>query len=134
MVWYVGYQKTAKPATIASVESPAAKPGATQSPVQKYVEVTGLRWAKMAKGVTVTFILVNHSSNDLVGLAGNATVWGSTQKSEEDAVGTFAFETSMAAQSSKELTLPFSTKLKFNEIPNWQNVTVDLQITAPQNP
>ena len=67
----------------------------------------------------------------VVGLTGNATLWGRTQKSEEDAVGTVAFQTSMAAQTSKELTLPFTTKHKLMEMPDWQNVTVDVQITSP---
>jgi hypothetical protein len=129
ILWYASSQRSQTPTAI--VESPAAKPGAAQNPLQKYIEVTGLRFGKSAKGVVVTFILVNHSDSDLVGLAGNATIWGRTRKSEEDAIGTFAFETSMAAQSSKELTLPFTTKLKMIEMPDWQNATVDVQITAP---
>jgi hypothetical protein len=39
--------------------------------------------------------------------------------------------TSIPAGASKELVLPFSTKLKFIELPDWQNVTVDVQITGP---
>jgi len=127
--WFIGSQRAQK--LSATGESPAAKPGATQNPVQKYIEVTGLRFSPMTKGVQVTFVLVNHSDSDLVGLAGNVTIWGRTQKSEEDAVGTFTFQTSMAAQASKELTMPLTTKLKLVEMPDWQNVTVDVQITAP---
>jgi hypothetical protein len=37
----------------------------------------------------------------------------------------------MPAQSSKELTLPFTTKLKLMEMPDWQNVTVTVKITSP---
>jgi hypothetical protein len=32
---------------------------------------------------------------------------------------------------SKELTAPLTTKLKIYELPDWQNVTTDVQITAP---
>ena len=129
ILWYVGYQRTQKPS--ATVESPAAKPGASQNPLQKFIEVTGVRFGKSSKGLTVTFVLVNHSESDLIGLAGNVTIWGRTQKSEEDAVGTFTFQLSMPAGSSKELNMPLTTKLKIIEMPDWQNVTVDVQITAP---
>jgi hypothetical protein len=76
-------------------------------------------------------VLVNHSDTDLVGLAGSATILGRTQKSEQDPVGTVAFQTSMAAQSSKELTMPLTTKLKLVDMPDWQQVTTQVQITAP---
>ena len=127
--WIIVSQHPQKPA--ATVESPAAKPGDKQNPVQKYIEITGLRFGPTSKGVQVTFVVINHSDSDLVGLAGNVTIWGRTQKSEEDAVGTFTFQTSVAAQSSQQLTMPLTTKLKLMEMPDWQNVTVDVQITAP---
>ena len=127
--WIIVSQHSSKPA--ATVVSPASKPGATQNPVQKYIEVTALRFGPTSKGVEVTFIVINHSDSDLVGLSGNVTIWGRTQKSEEDAVGTFTFQTSLAAQHSQELTMPLTTKLKLMEMPDWQNVTVDVQITAP---
>jgi len=117
--------------TSAIIDTTAAKPGAKENPVQKYIEVTGVRFAGSSKGPVVTFVVINHSDSDLVGLAGNVKVWGLTQKAEEDPVGTFAFQTSMPAQSSKELSLPFTTKLKLMELPDWQNVKVNVQITAP---
>lgn len=128
--WGVGYMRGQKKPTV-TVESSAAKPSAKTSPLQKFVEVTGIRFAPSSKGVVVRFVLVNHSDFDLVGLTGNATIWGSTKKSEEDAVGSFVFSTSMGGQSSKELTMPLDTKLKLIELPDWQNITVDVQITAP---
>lgn len=133
--WTVGYlrggsQAASPPAT---VESPAAKPGAKTSPYQKYIEVSGIRFTQDAKKKTmVRFTLTNHSDADLSGLAGNVTVWGHTQKSEEDAVGTFSFMTNLSPQSSQELSVPLTTKLKIYELPDWQNTTTDLQITAPQ--
>lgn len=77
------------------------------------------------------FVLTNHSDADLTGLAGNVTIWGRTQKSEEDAQGTFTFLTDLKPGESKELTAPFDTKLKIYELPDWQNINADLQITAP---
>jgi len=117
--------------TSAVIDTMAAKPGAKENPVQKYIEVTGIRFAGSSKGPVVSFVVINHSDSDLVGLAGTVKVWGLTQKAEEDPVGTFSFQTSMPAQSSKELTMPLTTKLKVMELPDWQNVKVDVQITAP---
>ncbi|HEY1240262.1 MAG TPA: hypothetical protein VGF16_06875 [Bryobacteraceae bacterium] len=136
--WGVGYLRggggnlaAAKPA--ATVESPTAKPGAKPSALQKYMEISGVRFAEDAKKkLQVKFNLTNHSDADITGLTGNVTIWGRTQKSEEDAVGTFSFMTDVSPQSTRELTAPLTTKLKVYELPDWQNVTTDLQITAPQ--
>jgi hypothetical protein len=120
------------PAPTAAVESPAAKPGAKPNPLQKYIEVSGVRFVQDAKKKTqVRFLLINHSEADVNGLAGNVTIWGRTKKSEEDAQGTFSFTTHLGPFESKELTVPLNTRLKFYELPDWQNVTADVQITGP---
>ncbi len=115
------------------MESPAAKPGAKTNPVQKFIEVSGVRFVQDAKkkGTVVKFIITNHSESDISNLAGNVTIWGRTKKSEEDAQGTFTFSTSMGPYESKEMTAPVNTKLKIYELPDWQNITTDVQITAP---
>ena len=134
--WIVGYfrggSEAATPA--ATVESPAAaKPGTPISSLQKYIEISGVRFAEDAKkNIVVKFMLTNHSDADVQGLAGNATIWARTQKSEEDTVGTFSFSADIPPQASKELSAPLTTKLKVYELPDWQNVTTDVQITAPQ--
>ena len=120
------------PAPTAAVENPAAKPGAKPNPLQKYIEVSGVRFVQDAKKKTqARFVVVNHSDADISGLAGNVTVWGRTRKSEEDAQGSFSFNTNLGPGESKELTVPMDTKLKIYELPDWQNVTTDVQITAP---
>jgi len=131
--WVVGYLRGGRGQGLAAtVESPAAKPGAKTNPFQKYIEVSGLRFLEDAKKKTVAkFLLTNHSDADISGLAGNVTIWGRTQKSEEDAQGTFSFTANIGPQESKEVTAPVTTKFKIYELPDWQNVTLDLQITAP---
>jgi len=120
------------PAPTAAVESPAAKPGAKANALQKYIEVAGVRFTTDAKKKTqARFLLINHSEADINGLTGNVTIWGRTKKSEEDAVGTFNFSTNLGPFESKELTVPMNTKLKIYELPDWQNVAADVQITAP---
>ena len=135
IVWLMSSNKTSAgsgPSPAAVVESPAAKPGAKANPLQKHIEITGVRFIQDAKKKTlVKFVLVNHSEADISGLAGNVTIWGRTQKSEEDAQGSFSFNTNLAPFESKELTVPLNTKFKIYELPDWQNITTDVQITAP---
>jgi hypothetical protein len=76
-------------------------------------------------------VVVNHSEAEINGLAGNVTMWGRTKKSEEDAQGTFSFSTTLGPFESKELSAPINTKLKIYELPDWQNITTDIQVTAP---
>jgi len=122
----------AGPTPTTTVESPAAKPGSKPNPLQKQIEITGVRFSQDAKKKTmVTFVIINHSQAEISGLAGNVTIWGRTQKSEEDAQGSFAFTTDLAPYQSKELSAPLNSKMKIYELPDWQNITTDIQITAP---
>jgi len=133
--WLVGghgSNSTAAPST--TVESPAAKPGASTNPLQKFIEVAGVRFEedpKVKDKVIVKFVLINHSDDDIANLAGNVTIWARTPKSEEDAQGTFSFATPIKPDEVKEMTVPFTTKLKVYALPDWQFLTADLQITAP---
>jgi hypothetical protein len=115
-----------------TVESPAAKAGAPTNVWQKYIEVSGVRFAENAKKEPmVKFVLTNHSGQDAEGLTGNVTLRGRTQKSEEEAAGTFTFNTTVPANGTKDLEAPLTTKLKIYELPDWQFVSADLQITGP---
>ncbi|MGO9256675.1 MAG: hypothetical protein ACLQU1_10295 [Bryobacteraceae bacterium] len=119
-----------KPST--TVESPAARHGAPTNAWQKFIEVSGVRFAENAKKEPmVKFVLTNHAGEDAEGLAGNVTLWARTQKSEEEAAGTFTFNTNVPANGAKDMEAPLTTKLKIYELPDWQYVSTDLQITAP---
>jgi hypothetical protein len=83
------------------------------------------------KTTLAKFVVINHSEADIEGLAGNVTIWARTQKSEEDAQGTFTFTTNLGSFESKELSVPLNTKRKIYELGDWQNLTTDVQITGP---
>lgn len=122
----------AKPAAV--VENPAAKPGGPVNPIQRFIEIAGVRFTEDPKHkdkTLVKFLLINHSDADFTGVGGNVTLWGSTRHSEEDAEGTFTFKTDLKSNEYKELTVPLTTKKKIYEMPDWQNLTVDLQVTSP---
>jgi hypothetical protein len=47
-------------------------------------------------------------------------------------VGTFSFKVaSLGAYESKEMTGVLNTKLRVYELPDWQNLVADIQITSP---
>jgi hypothetical protein len=103
------------------------------NPLQKYVEVVGIRMISDNKKPAARFIVVNHSSSEIAGLEANVTLWASTSRSEEDSVGSFSFKLpSLGANAAKEMTEPLKTKLKQYELPDWQNATAEIQITSPQ--
>jgi hypothetical protein len=110
--------------------SAAAK--VVSSPLQRSVEVTGLRFAGSGKTPSVKFIVVNHSSAPISDLTGTVTLWAGTSRSDEDAIGTFNLNVDVIeAGGSKDMTAALKTKLKPYELPDWQNATAEVQITSP---
>ena len=96
------------------------------------MEVVGIRMVTQDKKPAARFVVVNHSTAEIANLAANVTLWASTSRSEEDSVGSFSFNLgSLGPNAGKELTEPLKTRLKAYELPDWQNVTAEIQITSP---
>jgi hypothetical protein len=95
--------------------------------------VSGIRFVETPKHQTeARFVVVNHSGADITDLAGTVNIWGRTAKSEEEAAGNFSFKMpSLKPYESKEAVAPLSTKLKVYELPDWQNLSAEVQITSP---
>ena len=112
----------------------SAGANAKASALQKYVEVVGLRLIEEPnKKPQVRFVVVNHSGAEIADLAGNVNLWARTAKSEEEAVGTFSFKiASLGPYETKEMSGLLSTKLRVYELPDWQNLVPEVQITSPQ--
>jgi len=115
-----------------SSHSPSsAKDTAKQAtnPLQKDLEVVGVRI--VSDGQAVKFLVVNHSGVEMTDLVANVTLWSSTQRSDEDSVGSFTFHAdSIPPNSSKELTSPLKTEKKGFELPDWHNITADVQVSS----
>jgi hypothetical protein len=129
----VQYFRGGTQAASTPVETVPAKNQLKQNPLQKYVEVSGIRFAETPKHETeARFVVVNHSGADITDLAGTVNIWGRTAKSEEEAAGNFSFKMpSLKPYESKEAVAPLSTKLKVYELPDWQNLSAEVQITSP---
>lgn len=131
--WAINYFRGGTQAASTPVETQAAKTQTKPNPLQKYVEVSGIRFVENARHQTeARFVVVNHSDADITDLAGTVNIWGRTAKSEEEAAGSFSFKVaSLKPNESQEAVAPLSTKLKVYELPDWQNVSTEVQITAP---
>ena len=124
---------SSSPAEKAGLENPAnASKQKVSNPLQKYVEVVGIRMITEDKKPVAKFVVVNHSGADIANLEASVTLWASTSRSEEDSIGSFSFKIdNLGANASKDLTQPLKTKLKMYELPDWQNATAEIQITSP---
>jgi len=55
-----------------------------------------------------------------------------TSKKDEESVGSFSFKLPLLGPyESKEMSSVVDTKLKVYELPDWQNLQEQLQITSP---
>jgi hypothetical protein len=126
-----GQAAASSPATL---ENATASSKAKANTLQKYVEVVGVRLIEdPKKKPQVRFVVVNHSGAEISDLAANVNLWARTAKSDEEAVGTLAFKLpSLGPYEAKEMSGPLNTKLRVYELPDWQNLTAEVQITSPQ--
>lgn len=129
-----GEAATGAPPAALQKASSSAGANAKASALQKYVEVVGLRLTEEPnKKPQVRFVVVNHSGAEIADLAGNVNLWARTAKSDEEAVGTFSFKiASLGPYETKEMSGLLSTKLRVYELPDWQNLVPEVQITSPQ--
>lgn len=116
-----------------ALEDPAAQRNAAAHPLQRYIEVAGVRFVLNArKNTEARFLVINHSDAEITDLAGNVIIWGKMVKAGEESVGTIPFKVhTLAPNDAKEVSAPLSSKLKIYELPDWQNVVTELRITAP---
>ena len=112
--------------------APPPKQDAKPNPYSQFVEISGVRFTtdSTKKKALVKFVVTNHSTADIEGLAATVTVLSHTAKSD-GLVGTFSFKSDLGPMQSKDLSVPLDTKLPMVELPDWQFVKTDLQITAP---
>jgi hypothetical protein len=126
IAWFVMSSHGSSQKDSAAAQKPA-------SPLQKDLEVVGIRIVSGNGGQAVKFLLVNHSGVELSDVAGKVTLWASTSRSDDDAVGSFTLHAdSVGPNESKELSAPLKSDKPAYDQPDWRNITADLQITSPQ--
>jgi hypothetical protein len=124
---------TSSTAADSGVQMPVTAPGGKENPYQKFVEISGIRFAtdpKDKEKTIVKFVVTNHADDDMTGLSGTVAILSRSDKSGQPVAG-FTFTTSLAPQESKDLTTTLTTNKKEYELPDWQFAKPVLQITAP---
>lgn len=102
-------------------------------PIARHIEITGLRLTEDSRQrASIQFVVVNHSAAEIADLAANVNLVAVTADREKEPVGTFSFKVpSLGPYESRDLKAPLSTRLRVYELPDWQFLRADLQITSP---
>jgi|YNPBryunderm2012_1023409.scaffolds.fasta_scaffold00235_8 hypothetical protein len=122
------------PGPVTAFQTPAApETGVKAHPLARHIEITGLRLSEDARQrAGIQFLVVNHSGAELEGLGADVQLIAVTPKGEREAVGTFSFRLSrLGPYESRELKVPLQTRLRVYELPDWQFLRAEFQITSP---
>jgi hypothetical protein len=123
-------------ATSADANSAAAPKAPTViSSVARFVEVVGFRVTEDEKQkAQVEFVVVNHSGAEIADLGGTVALKAVASNADQEPVASFSFKlkTSIGPFEAKDLKLPIQTKMRAYELPDWQFLKADVQITSPQ--
>jgi hypothetical protein len=112
---------------------PAAGTVTGSTKLSKFIEVTGFRVTEDAqKRLQIQFLVVNHSGADIGDLAGKIHLRTTDSKPGEKSLASFDFKTTrLGPYESVEFKVITSTMLRAYELPDWQFLTADLEITSP---
>jgi len=106
----------------------------TSNPVAKYVELVGFRINEMSPGhLRIQFGVVNHSEADIGDVKMTVNLSTTAAKPEDPPLITFPAAVSKLGPSElKDVSAEVPTKLRVYELPDWQFLKADFQITEPQ--
>jgi len=106
----------------------------SSNPVAKYIEVTGFRINEKGPGkLQIRFAVVNHSDADIGNIVMGVNLRPTTSKSDEPPLATFNVRVDgLGPEDLKEVNAEVPTKLRVYELPDWQFIRADFQITEPK--
>jgi hypothetical protein len=122
--------KQAQPAAAA----PAQAAGKNTNPYAKYVEVVGFRVNEKSSGhLEVRFAVVNHSEADLGEVKMDVNLQTTAAKPGDPPLVSFSTKIpALGPAELKPVTVDVPTKLRVYELPDWQFLKADFQLTKPQ--
>lgn len=103
-------------------------------PLAKYVELVGFRLSEAGGGkLNVKFVVVNHSEADIGDLGLKVRLTTSSAKPEDPPIGEFEVKVpSLGPQEIQDVSATLPTKLRIYELPDWQYLKAEFEITSPQ--
>ena len=120
-----------KPAKAAT--APQTVPAST-NPVAKYIELVGIRVTEKTPGkLHIQFGIVNHSEADIGDIVMDINLRPTVAKAGEPPLVSFSTKVpALGPEDLKEVSLEVPTKLRAYELPDWQFLKSDFQITEPK--
>ena len=134
-IWLAGCSsappETKKQAAAAPANSQAAP---NSNPVAKYLELAGFRLDEKGPGkLQIRFALINHSDADLGDITLQVNVRATTARPGEPPLFSFpATVQGVGPGDVKDVTVTAPTKLRVYELPDWQFLRADFQVTSTQ--
>lgn len=124
--------ETATPVQLESPSATAAAAAGGEHPYKKHLELVGYRiFEDSARKPQLKFLIVNHSSTELAPVNMRVTVETTKSNAGDPPVAVLQFTTpKLAAYGSQEMTAPLNTKLRAYEIPDWQFLRLQPEITS----
>jgi hypothetical protein len=106
---------------------------ASSNPAAKYIELVGFRITEKSPGkLQGQFGVVNHSEADIGDLGLKVKLTTSAAKPEDPPVADFEAKVpSVGPHEIKDVTVTVPTKLRIYELPDWQFLRAQFEITSP---
>ena len=102
-------------------------------PLAKYLEISGFRITEGGSGkLAVKFVVINHSEADIGDLGLHMKLTTTAAKPGDAPVAEFdAKVPGLGPLEVKDVSATASTKLRVYEMPDWQFLRADAEITSP---
>jgi hypothetical protein len=106
----------------------------TSNPIAKYIELVGLRVRERSAGhLIVQFGVVNHSEADVGDVKITVNLSTTAAKPGDPPLITFPAQVSRLGPSElKDVSVEVPIKLRVYELPDWQFLKADFEITEPK--
>ena len=103
-------------------------------PLAKYVELVGFRLSEAGGGkLRVKFVVINHSQADIGDLGVKVRLTTSSAKPDDPPIGEFEVKVpSLGPEEIQDVSATVPTKLRIYELPDWQFLKAEFEITSPQ--
>jgi hypothetical protein len=123
--------KAAKPSGPSEPPGPAV--ASNKHPLAKYVELSGFRMSEAGPGnLKIKFSVINHSNADIGDLGFHVKLTTTAAKPEDPPVSEFDTKIAMLGpEETHDVTVMTPTKLRIYELPDWQFLRAQFEITSP---
>ena len=118
----------------AAAQQPGSAGVASKNPAAKYIELVGFRIGEKGSGkLQIQFAVVNHSEADLGDLVLEVNLRTTNAKPDDPPLCSFSTKVgAVGPEELKPVTALVPTKLRVYELPDWQFLKADFQITEPR--